>query len=93
MIYLSQEARADIERVREFLDVNNPEAAKRALDTIFTALQRLEEFSQLGRPTEHPAIRQLIIPFGVSGYIARYTIRGDRNVLVLRLWHGREARQ
>jgi plasmid stabilization system protein ParE len=92
MIHLSQEARLDIERVREFLGANNPEAAKRALLTIFAALEQLEEFPGLGRPTEDPAIPQLIIPFGARGYVARYTVRGSGDVLVLRLWHGREAR-
>jgi toxin ParE1/3/4 len=92
MIHFSQEARSDIERVREFLGVNNPQAAKRALQTIFAALQQLEAFPSLGRATEDQAIRQLVIPFGARGYVARYTVRGEDNVLVLRLWHGREAR-
>jgi plasmid stabilization system protein ParE len=52
MIVLSPEAASDVERVREFLDANNPEAAKRALRAIFAALERLQEFPGLGRPTE-----------------------------------------
>lgn len=31
MILLSPDAASDIERVREFLDIHNPDAAKRAL--------------------------------------------------------------
>lgn len=93
MIVFSPEAVSDIERVREFLDINNPEAAKRALRTIFAALERVEEFPDLGRPTEDADIRQIVIPFGAAGYIVRYTILADSgDVLVLRLWHGREAR-
>lgn len=94
MIHLSPEAAADVERVREFLDIDNPEAAKRALRAIFAALEHVEEFPDLGRPTEDADIRQIVIPFGAAGYIVRYTIlpaRGD--VLVLRLWHGRETRK
>jgi toxin ParE1/3/4 len=67
MILLSQEATSDIERVREFLDINNPEAAKRALRVIFAALARVEEFPGLGRPTEDADIRQIVIPFGAAG--------------------------
>jgi len=94
MIHFSLEAADDFERVREFLDVNNPEAAKRALRTIFAALERVEEFPGLGRPTEDADIRQIVIPFGAAGYIVRYTIMSDDgDVLVLRLWHGREARR
>ena len=93
MIRLSQDAASDIERVREFLDINNPEAAKRALRVIFAALDRLQDFPDLGRPTEDADIRQIVILFGAAGYIVRYTILPERgDVLVLRIWHGREAR-
>ena len=93
MIHFSPEAADDLERVREFLDINNPEAAKRALRTIFAALERVEEFPALGRPTEDADIRQIVIPFGAAGYIVRYAIlQDDGELLVLRLWHGREAR-
>ena len=93
MILLSQEAAADIERVREFLDINNPEAGKRALRVIFAAFEKLQDFPDLGRPTEDADIRQIVIRFGAAGYIARYTVLPDSgDVLVLRIWHGREAR-
>ncbi len=93
MIRFSPDAALDIERVREFLDINNPEAAKRALRVIFTALERVEEFPDLGRPTDDADVRQIVIPFGAAGYIVRYTLLPEPgDLLVLRLWHGREAR-
>jgi toxin ParE1/3/4 len=93
MILLSPEAASDIERVREFLDINNPEAAKRALRVIFPAFEKLQDFPDLGRPTEDADIRQIVIRFGAAGYIARYTVLPERgDVLVLRIWHGRKAR-
>jgi toxin ParE1/3/4 len=52
MIHFSPDAADDLERVREFLDINNPDAAKRALRTIFAALERIEAFPDLGGPTE-----------------------------------------
>ena len=52
MILFSPDAASDVERVREFLGINNPDAAKRALRTIFAALGRIEAFPDLGRPTE-----------------------------------------
>ena len=93
MIFFSPDAATDLERVREFLDINNPEAAKRALRVIFATLEKLQDFPDLGRPTEDADIRQIVIRFGAAGYIVRYAIvleSGD--VLVLRIWHGREAR-
>ena len=71
MIRFSSDAVDDLKRVREFLDVNNPEAAKLALRTIFSALERLEQFPDLGRPTEDAEIRQVVLPFAAAGYIAR----------------------
>lgn len=93
MILLSQEAALDIERLREFLEVKDPIAAKRALDVIWTAFEKVEKLPKLGRPTEDPHIRQIVIRFGRTGYVSRYTIRQNSgNVLILRIWHGREAR-
>ena len=93
MIFFSPDAATDLERVREFLDTNNPEAAKRALRVIFAALGKLQDFPDLGRQTEDGDIRQIVIRFGAAGYILRYTIMPDSgDVLVLRVWHGREAR-
>ncbi len=93
MILFSPDAVSDVERVREFLHVNNPEAAKRALRRIIAALEMVQEIPEIGRPTEDADIRQIVIRFGVAGYIVRYTILSESgDVLVLRLWHGREAR-
>ena len=93
MIVFSPAALSDIERVREFLDINNPEAAKRALRVIFAALEKLQEFPNLGHPTLDDAIRQIIVRFGAAGYVIRYTNLPEAgDILVLRLWHGREAR-
>jgi plasmid stabilization system protein ParE len=94
MIFFSRDAASDLERVREFLDINNPDAAKRALGVIFAALEKLQVFHDLGRPTEDSDIRQIVIRFGAAGYIVRYTVLPESgDVLVLRLWHGREARR
>ena len=93
MIQLSLDAASDVERVREFIGVHNAEAAKRALRVIFTAIEKLQDFPNLGRPTEDAEIRQIVVRFGAAGYIVRYTILPESgDVLVLRIWHGREAR-
>jgi len=92
MILLSQDAALDIERVREFLDINNPDAAKRALSVIFAALEKLQVFPELGRITADAEIRQIVIRFGATGYVVRYSVLHTGDVLVIRVWHGREAR-
>jgi toxin ParE1/3/4 len=92
MILLSPDAVDDIERLRSFLDQKNPDAARRALALIWSAIDRLQEFPDLGMPTADADIRQIVIRFGASGYIVRYASREDGNILITRIWHGREAR-
>ena len=93
MILLSPDAVEDVERLRSFLDQRNPDAARRALALIWTAIEQLQEFPDLGMRTEDAEIRQIVVRFGSSGYIVRYAaLPGDGNILITRIWHGREAR-
>jgi plasmid stabilization system protein ParE len=93
MILFAPDAVSDIERVRHFLGTRNPGAAQRALHTIWSALERIQDIPELGRPTEEHDIRQIVVRFGTAGYIVRYTtLPATRDILVLRVWHGREAR-
>jgi plasmid stabilization system protein ParE len=92
VILLSSEAVSDVERVRSFLERLNPDAAKRALKRIWDALDMVEKLPSLGRPTEHPEIRQIVVLFGASGYIVRYKFLHEQGtLLVTRIWHSREA--
>jgi hypothetical protein len=57
------------------------------------AIERLQEFPDLGMKTGDADIRQIVVRFGSSGYIVRYAILAETgDVLVTRIWHGREAR-
>ena len=41
-----------------------------------------------------PDVRELIVPFGQSNYVLRYAYRAQtEEVIVLRIWHGREERE
>ena len=51
MIVLSPDAVTDVERMRLFLDVKNPVAAQKALDRIWSALERLQYFPNSGFAT------------------------------------------
>jgi plasmid stabilization system protein ParE len=93
MILLSPDAVADVERVRSFLHRRNPDAAKRALAAIWRALDQVMVFPKLGVATADADIRQIVVRFGSSGYIVRYTVLSDGDILVTRIWHGREARK
>lgn len=93
MIILSPDAIEDIERLRNFLEQKSPGAARRAMATIFAAIERLTEFPNLGMSTGDADIRQIVIRFSASGYIVRYAVTAEtRDILITRIWHGRETR-
>jgi plasmid stabilization system protein ParE len=82
----------DLSRLREFLRLKNPAAAKRAAAAITKPVQLLGQYPQIGRPAEEMDIeyRELLIYFGDSGYVALYRYQVDV-VTVLSLRHQREA--
>lgn len=82
----------DLSRLREFLRLKNPAAAKRAAVAITRSVQLLGQYPQIGRPAEEMDIeyRELLIDFGDSGYVALYRYEVDV-VTVLSLRHQRES--
>ncbi|MCV3765744.1 type II toxin-antitoxin system RelE/ParE family toxin [Rhizobium sp. TRM95796] len=70
-----------------------PEAAKRAGQAIARQFLILETTPDIGRPLpEQPELRELLIPFGDSGYVALYRNEAvDDTVYVLAFRHQKEA--
>jgi len=94
MIVLTSEAISDIQRLYDFLRLENPQAAARAVTAIWSKLQLVELMPGIGYRTRSARIRQVLVQFGKGGYVARYTIReSDGALIVLRIWHSREARK
>jgi plasmid stabilization system protein ParE len=92
-VILSQEAAADLIRLREFLREKNEDAAKRAASLIAQELRKLAVNPLAYKPIEGvPHQRELIIAFGAAGYVARYRYQLGGDVVVLRIWHQSESR-
>jgi toxin ParE1/3/4 len=92
-LIVSQAAAADLARLHAFLAGMNPVAADRAIAVLIAAMQSLDRFPERGRPSGMPNVRELIVPFGGSGYVLRYAYSAPEDeIVVLRIWHGREAR-
>ena len=66
--------------------------AERGLEAIRNAIQSLEcsPFSFRKAATGNPFLRELVIPFGASGYVALFEIDNDQTVSILALRHQRE---
>jgi plasmid stabilization system protein ParE len=93
-LIVSPAAAADLARLRAFLEGKSPAAADRATAALVAAIQSLDTFPERGRPSGAPTSRELIVPFGNSAYVLRYAYRHEADeVVVLRIWHGREARE
>ena len=90
-VRISRRAEADLARLVEFLQQENPAAAAQTFGLIASALDVLAEHPLIGRPAEQ-GLRELIISRGRSGYLALYDYdaRRDRAV-VLAIRHQREA--
>ena len=88
----TSQALADVQRLQRFLADKNPDAARRAVQTIRAGVKILAERPRIGHPVEDmdPEFREWLIPFGQSGYLVLYRI--DAGVVVLlAVRHGREA--
>lgn len=93
-LIVSSAAAADLERLRDFLAGKNPAAARQAGAALVAAAESLHSFSQRGRPVGARGIRELIVPFGNSGYVLRYAYSATADeAIILRIWHAREKRQ
>lgn len=83
-------ARADLFAQIEWLAALAPPAARRAADQIGHQLLLLGEFPQAA-PQVDEQHREATIRFGRDGFVIRYRIEAD-HLLVVRLFHGRQAR-
>jgi toxin ParE1/3/4 len=94
MIFFSDDAALDVERLRKFLAFKSSRAADRAIEKIWAAALRLLDFPNSGAPKGRAGVRQIVVRYGASAYVLRYAILAESgDVLILRIWHGREARE
>jgi plasmid stabilization system protein ParE len=92
-VIVSKAAAADLSRLRAFLLERHPQASQRAVAAIIRAIDSLHVFPERGRPAPVAGMRELIVPFGRSAYVVRFAFDAARDELVvLRIWHGREER-
>lgn len=87
------EARADVQRLFDFLNEVNPTTAAAAMRIIRGGAARLLEHPWIGRRMDDETDRrELILPFAAGAYVLRYRIEKE-TVVILRVWHGREDRR
>ncbi|MGH8672963.1 MAG: type II toxin-antitoxin system RelE/ParE family toxin [Burkholderiales bacterium] len=91
-VRFTPEAEEDLLRLYDFLLDKDLGAAERALEAIkeATRLLQFSPFSCRKVMRNNPFLRELVIPFGSTGYVALYEIDDRSTVTVLAVRHQRE---
>jgi plasmid stabilization system protein ParE len=90
-VVFSEEAFSDFERILDFLHETSPEHAADALQSIRSAIDVLDVHPLMGRRVA-TEIRELVISWGATGYLALYRFDPARDIVrILRIRHQREA--
>ena len=94
-VRFTTEASEDLLRLYQFILERNEDdwlIAEEALDAIRLAVKQLELFPYNCRKVEahNPYLRELIIPFGNTGYVALFDMEPDNIITILAVRHQRE---
>ena len=87
-ILYSRTALVDLERLKQWIAENNPNAARRMLTRLKLNILHLMQFPLMGVALEEtPTIRDLI----VDDYIVRYRVDMEKAIIfILKIWHSKE---
>lgn len=91
-VRFTPEAREDIVRRYAFLPEQDLKAAENALEAIERGMAFLREFPFSCRKAapQNPFLRELLIPFGNSGYVALFEIENSHTVTIPAVRHQRK---
>ena len=87
-VRLARAAYADLAALRRYIGQENPAAGTRIAVQLLAACDRLEHLPERGRPGRQPGTREII---ALWPYVIVYRIEAA-DVVVLRIWHGAQAR-
>ena len=88
----TKDAKEDLERLYRFMIERDLSAAGRARHTIAKSMRFLRDFPFACHKVlpGNPFLRELVIPFGATGYVALFEIEDKDTVTILALRHQRE---
>lgn len=86
---LTLAAEADLERIREAILSENPTAAEKVQQSIARAVELLRFFPNLGRPGTLKGTREKTVKS--LPYVIVYAV-GDKDLTILRIFHGAQNR-
>ncbi|ANB02595.1 type II toxin-antitoxin system RelE/ParE family toxin [Ectothiorhodospira sp. BSL-9] len=83
----TDEAIADLERLRAFIDVHNPSAANRIAAELVEKIQLLKDFPGMGAPVGMAPMPDTVRDMVFGRYVVRYSTHPS-GIIILRIWHG-----
>ena len=85
-------AKEDLKRLFAFLVERDVKAAQRARKAIGASIELLQQFPFTCRKAtpENAFLREMVISFGVAGYVALFEIENDETITILAIRHQRE---
>jgi plasmid stabilization system protein ParE len=88
----TREARDDLRRLYTFQSLRDPKLAHKARETISRGMEMLKDFPFTCRKASpaNPFLRELIIPFGSSGFIVLFDIEDASTVTIIAVRHQRQ---
>ena len=91
-VVFAPEAIRDLQRLRDFLQSRNADAARRAGEAIRQGVKMLGAYPRMGRMADDlpEEFREWPIDFGDSGYVVRDRVE-DEAVKILSVRHQKEA--
>ncbi|MGS0741578.1 type II toxin-antitoxin system RelE/ParE family toxin [Glaciimonas sp. GG7] len=91
-IRYTKAAREDLHQLYAFLLERDIALASRARDAIAKSIGLLQDFPFTCRKAaaDTPFLRELLISFGVTGYVALFEIENSETVTILAIRHQRE---
>ena len=88
-IVYTPEAIEDLVRLREFIEIKNPGAAKRVATSLVDGIKKLKQFPYIGVKVSEAPSPELMRDLIIGSYIVRYLIL-DKTINILRVWHQQE---
>ena len=89
IIRYTTEAVSDLERLRAFVELKNPHAARRIAAELLDGIQNLAVFPDMGLPVRRAPNPKSIRDLFVGSYTVRYLMK-EGSIIILRVWHGKE---
>ena len=87
----SENAVADLVRLREFIAENDPLAAARIAAELLSRIENLGLYPEMGRAVELAPSPKAIRDAVFGKYIVRYSAHTE-TIVILRIWHHNEDR-